>query len=334
MSERENILIVRDDRLGDAILALPVVQYVNEEFPHARVIFWSSEYVSPIMKFFAGVDQVVSFSDKSAFEIATRLRELKLDRAYCLFPTFKTALGLKLAGIPMRIGTSRRWYSMLFNQRVNISRQGDQRHEADLNLILAGYSETSQRGSFPAINLPDEVKLDVDKILAENGVASGSKRIIIHPGSGGSAREWSPQSFRELAMMLHDATGASVIITGAASEIDKCDAVAGKDFVNLCGKTNLVKLAAVLERADLFVGASTGPLHLAVALGCKVVGLYPPVRNCLPQRWGPYGHPEWVLVPDLKLCETCVPGKITDCACMEELTASIVYKKCLDVLEP
>jgi len=61
---------------------------------------------------------------------------------------------------------------------------------------------------------------------------------------------------------------------------------------------NLKELAAILNNATLFVGNSTGPMHIAAAVGTFVVGLYSPVKVESPVRWGPLTEKKKIFVPD------------------------------------
>ena len=58
------------------------------------------------------------------------------------------------------------------------------------------------------------------------------------------------------------------------------------------------ELAALLSKAKLFLGNSTGPIHIAAAVGTFVVGLYSPVKVESPLRWGPLTDKKKIFVPD------------------------------------
>ena len=72
--------------------------------------------------------------------------------------------------------------------------------------------------------------------------------------------------------------------------------------MNLCGRLDLAHLAALLALAPVTVSNSTGPLHLADALGRKVLGLYSRNFYSSPRRWGPYRQPANVMQPPGEPC--------------------------------
>ncbi|MFN3821491.1 MAG: glycosyltransferase family 9 protein, partial [bacterium] len=193
---------------------------------------------------------------------------------------------------------------------------------------------------FPSIRIPEVAQKVVKEKLfrfsgGSRGYNGGSSSIIIvlHPGSRGSSPRWHPIYWKELGERLWRQKGYRVIVTGSPSEKLLGEYVAGSGGENWAGKTDLAELAALLSEARLVVASSTGPLHLAVALGKEVVGLYSPSLNTLPSRWGPYNHPEWVIMPNKPICPRCYPGRFSSCACMEELTVEAVFNHIVQRIE-
>lgn len=329
----EKILIVRNDRLGDTILALPTVSLIKEMYPTSEVYFWANSSLTPLLRFVRGIDEVISSENDKSAKLLKMLREWKFSIAYCLNPTSMNALTMFRASIPKRVGTARRWYSLAFNKRMNLSRRGGRRHEAILNLDLVSPDRQTEEFPFPEIVIPNQHILDIESLLLEKLADSRKSLIIVHPGSGLSSVNWHPAYFRKLVEIMAKNSNVEVVVTGIQSEYELCKEVAGSESINLCGETDLVGMAALIKKADLLISNSTGPLHLAVALGCKVVGLYPPKKDCLPERWGPYQHPEWAIMPDLPLCNACKPGRISSCRCMEEILPQSVYDKSLELIQ-
>lgn len=323
----KRVLIVRNDRLGDTILALPAVSAVKRKFPDAEIDFWASPSVSSLIECVPDVAHVIAGGDRGRPRVVERLRQGGYSIAYCLRPTLSNARALNKARIPIRVGTSRRWFSYLFTDRISVRRRGSNVHETELNLALI-HKEPDidiRKAEFPAIILPEANRVKVDNVLHQTGLSVGEPFVILHPGSGGSASEWPVPFFRRLADKIA-AKGTRVYVTGLDSEYDKAKEVAGDSHTNLAGMTELLTLAALIQRTKLFVGNSTGPLHLAAALGVKIVGLYPPKEDCLPARWGAIGQGEWCIAPDRKPCRKCTRGSVSHCRCMEELSVEMVFE--------
>ena len=140
---------------------------------------------------------------------------------------------------------------------------------------------------------------NANRILGEVGI--GGPFIVLHPGSGGSADRWPVAKFIELYDEL-DHNGYRVVLSGSDVEGEMIDAVTtrrGMTVRKITGETDLRTLAAVLSLASVVVANSTGPLHLAVAVGTRVVGLYPGKQIMSPVRWGPLGKGHRVLQPPM-----------------------------------
>jgi len=327
MKSPDNLLLVRNDRLGDAILMLPAYNLLRMNFPQAKIYLWLSPAAAPIGGAVDSVDDVVISADNSHREVLDKIKRLRIDTAFCFRPTLSNALALYKAGIRTRIGTARRGYSFLFSHRFNITRRSSDRHEADLNLALLSAAGINGVSDFPKINLPSAAYASALNLLAEAGVDIENGYIIMHPGSGGSAREWPAVFFKQLAGFIAQKYKIPALITGLLDDFDKCRAAAVEAKHNFCGATDILTLAVLLKSAKVVIANSTGPLHIAVALKTPVVGLYPPVKDCLPARWGPYKHPEMALSPDLPLCRKCRPGDVSDCRCMEQISVDAVAER-------
>jgi ADP-heptose:LPS heptosyltransferase len=158
------------------------------------------------------------------------------------------------------------------------------------------------------------------RVLSQAGV--GERFVVVHPGSGGSAESWPFDRFVRLYRELKS-TGLEVVISGSDQEGVMIDAICrelGVTVTKITGDTDLRTLAGVLSLATVVVANSTGPLHLATAVGTSVVGLYPSKRVMSPVRWGPLGKNHRVIQPLNDKCE-CPPKQ---CTCMETIPIELV----------
>jgi ADP-heptose:LPS heptosyltransferase len=127
-----------------------------------------------------------------------------------------------------------------------------------------------------------------------------------------------------------------VAVTGGKGEESVVDRVVhgvpGDRTIAFPGTLTIPELAALLGQASVVVANSTGPLHLAAALGTPVVGIYPQLTPMSPRRWGPYTTRKRVLVPDAPAdCGDCAKGE--RCRCIETITTDQVYHATMDLLE-
>ena len=132
--------------------------------------------------------------------------------------------------------------------------------------------------------------------------------------------------FKELAELMAQQLKANIILTGAKSEQPICDEINYKNnFINLAGKFNLSQLIAVINRSNLLIANSTGPIHIAAALGKSVIGFYPKIAACSPKRWGPYSNKKVIFTPTIE-CDNCTRKQCEELNCMNSININIVLE--------
>lgn len=334
-------LIVRTDRVGDVVLTLPMARVLKRLRPGAHVAMLIHSYTAELVAADPDVDQVISFEEHSPpiGRLASELRKSRFDVAFHTHARPGFAAMSALAGIPVRVGSGYRWYSFLFNRRVFEHRKDAARHELEYNLnqLRAAGIEGEWGDVRPRIAVDAAHAGKAQDALDRAGVPPGSKIAILHPGSGGSARDWSPAHFASLAMMLSGRDGLAVVVTGGRGEEDLVATVLSgspPSVRSIVGSLSLLEYAALAKAASVFVANSTGPLHIAAAVGTPVVGLYPQIRPLSAARWGPYTENKVVFTPvgfpaD---CHRCTGARGTTCECMDSIRPDDVCAAALKLL--
>lgn len=318
------ILVARPDRIGDVILSTPVIAALKTHYPNAHITFLVREFVAPLVRNIPDVDAVFVYDPNGRhagiggfFRLMEELKAQRFQISIVLHSTFKLAAALYGVGVANRIGPLSKIHSYLFYNRGSRQRRSlVEMHEADYNLQLLrklGIRVDSHR-------IPSRIAVSSDRQvwakewLATQGwvrdAANDRKRlIVVHPGMGGSALNWPENYYVELIRALKK-EGHAVLVTGGPEEgylLERIKIQVAKtdDVIFVYGGSAsgpMDQLAALFQEADLVVAPSTGPLHVAVALGKPVVTFYPPIRVQSAIRWGPYVRdPEEVgiLVPEV-----------------------------------
>ena len=341
LTDPSRILVVRTDRLGDVLLTLPVFTALRRRFPGAHLAMLAGRYAGAIVEGYAPVNEILWYDDAAGLipfrAMISRLRAGRFDAAIIVHPTARLALLAFLSRIPLRVGTGYRYYSVLFNRRIYTHRRTAERHEAEYNLDLLsalGCAAVPERPLLLPLEIPGVARRRVSSLLEAAGVTG--RYVVIHPGSGGSAREWPAGNFGLLARRVIEQLNFAVVVTGTERESRLAEeimrAASGRP-VNLAGKLAIKELAALLENASLLIANSTGPLHIGVALGTPVVGLFPQIPVMGPRRWGPYTDNARVLVPEKpQNCDECTGRLDIPCACMASITVDAAYAAAEDLL--
>ncbi len=316
-----------------------MARVLRENYPCARVSFLLRAYTKELAEGRQDIDNILladsSDGAKPFFTLLAEVRKQRYDLVVLAFPTFRLALVMFLAGIPTRVGTGYRWYSFLFNRRVYEHRKTAEKHELEYNLSLLEFIGCKfERYPKPFLVPTDKHHAAAERVLQDLKLENAENIIVLHPGSGGSARDWSPESFGELGHLLFK-KGYRVIVTGGPGEerlTEQVANIAGEAVHVLVNRLSLLELGAFLQHVSLFISNSTGPLHIAAAVGTPVIGFYPPILACSPARWGPYMDKKTVFVPDRNKCPRCKGGPCQGNDCMQQIEVETVVQEVERVL--
>jgi len=321
-----NILLVRPDGIGDEILSLPVATALRRAMPGARLSFLSSAYAAPVLAHHPDLDEVLTVTGQETFGELVRLFRNNVDATLFLKPFRRLVTAAWLARVPLRVGTGYRWYSFLLNRRVYEHRSDFSRHESAYNLgLLRGLGLSPGEVTPPCLVVTAEEQEWARAFLG----GSSRLRVVVHPG-GFSSRLWKPVHFRDLVFRL-TGQGREVILTGTAAERDKFRADAGISqwpigVRDLMGMVTVRQLMAVIAESQAVVSLSTGPMHVAAALGVPTISLFDPRRQQSPTRWEPLGAGV-VLKPDVPTCEKCIYEACPYWDCLDRITVETVEER-------
>ena len=283
---------------------MPIVDALRSSFPGASIDLLVQSRVYELVYDFPGLNKVHKMDVVTTKQVRRLCRAEKYDLGIAVYPSLEVALGMFLGGVKFRLGTGYRWYSFLFNLPHYQHRKDALKHESAYNLDLVSGLNFKYRKE-----LGLSLKVDIEHLesayskLKPLGFDENERFIIIHIPSLGSAKVWSDHNFLELLkLILGNVNNCyQVLLTGTTGDEAKVKRIAEQLPVNnrVIGAfdLNLKELAAVLSKSALFLGNSTGPIHIAAAVGTFVVGLYSPVKVESPVRWGPLTDKKKIFVP-------------------------------------
>jgi heptosyltransferase I len=342
------ICIARIDRIGDLVLTLPCQAEWLSVNPEDEIQWLVPEGLRFVIEnarprlnpFYVSSPKTFREKLKAMTGLKSVLAGKKFDQVVAVHVPWWAALAFFLARIPIRTGPGSQWFSWIFyNRRLRQKRSQSAMHEADYNLELIRFALGKPRSNStcaPArLTAPENLKKRWAEILSAQGVLPG-RFAVIHPGMGGSARNWPPSFYKDLGQKLKDA-GVAVVLTGGSGDLrfiseTGLDSIPG--IVSLVGKTGGEDILAVLSMAGCVVAPSTGVAHLAASLGIPVAGLYSPVRVQAPLRWAPRGDRVKVFVPsvDCPGTRSCLGPECRAYDCMEQIDVESVRAYVMDNL--
>jgi len=281
-------LIVRLSSLGDIVHTLPAVAAVRESFPDARIDWLVERKWSGLVEACSDVTSCIALERGSWSGLRQCLAALRRAQYTCAIDfqgLYKSALLAALSGASRCIGFDRAaaregGAAVLYSHRVLPPRA----HVIEQNLALAeaaGARITPAR--FP-LQVPEEAEEKTARWLEEHQVR---EFFVVSPGGGWRSKCWPAERYGELCLALKRRSAWCGVVNYGPGEEALAEGVvrAAGNSEPLLYSSELPQLMALLRRAKCVVAGDTGPLHLAVALGTPVVGLYGPTD---PQRNGPY----------------------------------------------
>ncbi len=312
------------------MLTLPMAAWLKEFYPDCKVLFLGRSYTKDIIESYEFVDEFYEWSeDMDVNASAELLRRTQADAIIHVFPRKVLAKAAKKAGIETRVGTSHRAYHLLScNIRPNFTRKKSDLHEAQLNHALLRPFGLETLPSLVELNNvvggfnPDQVDLPEE---LQDALNSATKKIILHPKSQGSAREWPIENYVELTKRLIS-EGVTVLYTGTdkEGELFRNELPRVDGLIDTTGQLSLKQLMELIRNADGLVACSTGPLHIAGFMEIKTVGLFSSRRPIHPGRWKALGKNVSILVNDPS-CDKCASG--VECPCIESIAVERVFNE-------
>jgi heptosyltransferase-2 len=296
------IVVFAPNWLGDAVMAVPCLERLKRGNPAATIAVAARGHLAPLYEMVPDVDEVLRLRPVGRFggavaalADARRLRRGRFDWAVLLPNSFRSALIARLAGIPNRHGYAtdgRGW--LLTHAAPRPPRVHMVEYYRRLgNGVGTGFAdhndvrqERDRRDQFrPHLSVPEEARERARALLAEHGWAPGAGGPLVGmaPGAAyGTAKQWLPERFAELASHL-GAAGVRTVLVGTAADHDVCESIAlrlgSHAPINLAGRTSLAELAAVIAECGSFVTNDSGAMHVAVAVGTPVTAIFGPTQE-------------------------------------------------------
>jgi ADP-heptose:LPS heptosyltransferase len=299
-----NVLaICTEGGIGDLLAASPAMRAIHRHFGEPLSVL-ASPYAAPILQDNPSVrEMLLDDGTLSARDLASVLNSRSFSHAVVFWSTARIASAVRAAGIPVRVGQSKRLYSWMYTKQVPVrTESGDQTsHWTDVQMDYAR--------SLGIASQPDDFYVDIrlrsadfeeaDALIAADGL--GERFAVFHAARGLALDRvrWPVTRFAEIADAIGTEFSAKVALTGSTADAPTISAL-GRDMAMphavAAGRTSLMGLSALLKRASLVVALDSGPMHVAAALGVPTVGIFA-LRTDLPDRWRPLGPRVAVIRP-------------------------------------
>jgi ADP-heptose:LPS heptosyltransferase len=299
------ILLVRLREIGDVIFTTPAVRAIRDRFSNAHIAYIVEPAAAPAVAGNPNLNDVIVAPRQSLLADAAlgrRLRKTAFDVAIDFHGGPRASLLTWLSGAPERIGYDVSGRGWMYTRRIARSRELRARHSVVNQWDLL---EPLGIGAPDPAAEPVEMAIDraagesVERRLAAAGIRPGDELIVVHVSAGNPFRRWPQGHFASLAASLaSNGERRRIVFTSGPSERDaeasvteqarRLLAADAQERIVACGLFSLAELRALAERAVLYIGGDSGPLHVAATSRVPIVGLYGPT---LPARSEPWRDP-------------------------------------------
>jgi ADP-heptose:LPS heptosyltransferase len=302
------VLVVRNDKLGDFMLAWPALATLKAAAPTPHITALVPSYTAPMAEACPWIDEVILDPGDEApgseqRQLLKTLREKAFDAQLTLFSTPRIGwLGWR-ARIPLRLAPATKWAQIFYNRRITQRRSQSAKPEYVYNRELAealikALDLTPGHATPPFWPEGSASRAQERQALAETLPLSEDRPwVFLHAGSGGSAVNLSLNAYAYLASEVDRQLAAGHharphwILTAGPGEEDNADALTealaahGLSAHRQPPQAGLAGFSRSLAAADAFIAGSTGPLHVAGCLNVITIGFYPARRSATPLRW-------------------------------------------------
>lgn len=335
------ILISRLRFIGDVVLTTPVIRALKRHYGKADLYYLAEAGPAAVLAGNPHLEEVIVLPNEllPGRSLLTRcgeqlgflraLRKRRFDLVIDLFGNPRSALLTLATGARYRVGYDVRGRGAVYNVKI--------RRSASLQAVDA-YLDAVRTIGVPASDDRTEVHFSAedaawaDSWLAERGADDDRRIAALNPGASWPAKTWSASCFTELARRMIEALNLRVLLIAGPGQWEAMTGLA--DMAGLAVPVvetgSLTRLAALIQRCDLFVSNDSGPMHVAAAVNTPTIGLFGPSN---PRIWFPYAKSEGHIALETGAEDCC--GRdfcVRPVPCIESISPSRVLAAAESVL--
>ncbi len=328
------VLVIRRGALGDVIHVSACFDQVKAQRPDVEIHVLTDRSCFPLLEGMKSVDKIHEWPRNSdpigyvaTLTAARRIKAEQVDLIVNLMPAVKSRLIAWFCKVP----------SVTLKKQRNSSRGLALRNSPILH-VAEEYYETFQRG-IGLMPLTREKLVPLIQGSSDSEEQQSQKKrigLVLGVGTRRQNKAWPLENFAELANKLLSNSDCDIVLIGSAEEATLAEQMPSDERIHNRIGVSLTETMQELESCTIVIGADTGPMHIATALGVAVVMCFGPTSSI---RTGPLGKGV-VLVPPSSM--ECWPCELRNCPlhgnefrqCMREISVNEALEACRSLLEP
>ncbi len=321
-------------------MTTPAVRALRERFPQAHIAYLVEEPYKDLVEGNPDLNEVLVYPVRlSVWDFLKRLRSLR-HAAYDLLIDFHggpRAFWITLfSGARYKVGHRLKYKHRFYTLTIPRESGSELTHSVEnhFNLVKAVGVTTE---TIPGLALPPSLKgekIRINEILNERGL-SEKGYVVLHIGAGNRFRDWGSDNLSHLLHGLIRRPDSDVVLIGGPEDRPRAlalEEIQPQRILSLAGRLNLREARDLIERADLYIGPDSGPMHIAASTRTPIVALFGPT---LPAHFAPWKARAILLEKDYP----CRPCRQRECRlqgipCLLTLTPKEVMQAAASFLSP
>jgi len=336
------MLIRSTNWIGDAIMTTPAIRAIRKNFPHTHITLLAKPWVVPVFQYSPHVDHIMIYDSnayhaglKGKISLIQDIRDQNFDASILLQNAIEAAIITSLAGIKRRVGFNTDARGLLLTHGVPISKAIKRIHQTSYYVQMLESVGIQNSGLDLELFLGLADRLSAYRRLQKINPSPDIRWIGMNPSATyGSAKQWFPKRFAQLADRIARNHHAGILIFGGPKDQKLGERVCEMmqtPAVNLAGQTSLGMAMALIQKCHAFITNDSGLMHIACALQTPLVAIF---GSTNPITTGPIGKNSQIV----QVKTPCSPCLLTECPkkyhiCMDAVSVDMVYQKVEAMLE-
>jgi len=322
--------------VGDAVMTLPALEAVRENFPSASITVLARPWVAPVFENHPAVNDLIIYRKhetliknlSESLRIVRAIRTNRYDLAILFQNAFEAALIVYLGRVKSRLGFDSDGRGFLLTHAIKRTNEIFSVHQVEYYLSILKAAGLKAESRNPVLHIAKKDSIRADDLLKLNGISGNDFLLGLGPGAiFGNAKRWPAERFAKIGDRAADMWKAKVIIMGSRKEKEigtSMTLLMRNKPVDFCGKTSLGEAMGIIGRCSLFVTNDSGLMHVAAALGVPTLAIFGSTDHV---ATGPRGAKTRLIKHDID-CSPCLkPECPTDFKCMLSIEVEEVWNE-------
>ncbi|MFH1645825.1 MAG: lipopolysaccharide heptosyltransferase II [Candidatus Omnitrophota bacterium] len=326
----KRILIFEVNWLGDILFTTPAIRAIRQKFKDAHIAVVVVPRCYDMLSDNPNIDELIVFDEEKEhkgffgkLKFISQLKSGKYDTFITFHRSMTRVLLAFLAGIKRRVGyyTSKRAWLLT----DALPQPEKEPHRVDYFLGITKHLGCSvEDRNYEFVVNQDSVDKS-NNLLRSLGISNQEDFIVINPGGNWLPKRWAKGKYADLCKRLNEKYNKKIVVTGADKDeilADDIIRLSEVNAINLCGKTDIKELAAVMRRAEIVIANDSGPMHIAVSQKTPTVALFGPTSADIT---GPTGDSKYTVISKWYECNIpCYNHECKDYRCMDAISVDDV----------